>query len=164
MLTSYETTGHGQQLCEILSRSNMAVRSYKPGHRIWVYVQGDFDPGDMTLVQGHDTPLCHGQQLCEILSRSNMAVRSYGPDMDFDYVCSDLDFRDMTLIQDYDTLLGHGKHLYKIYRSEKGVRSYGPDTMWTDRQNNRVIPTLIQGQDTHPLAMVNICVDIIQIV
>ena len=23
-------TGHGQQLCEILSRSNMAVRSYDP--------------------------------------------------------------------------------------------------------------------------------------
>ena len=114
----------------------------------------DLDLRDMTLVQGHDAPLCHGQQLCEILSRSNMAVRSYGPDMDFDYVCSDLDLRDMTLIQDYDTLLGHGKHLCKIYRSEKGV--------WTDRQNNRVIPTLIQGQDTHPLAMVNICVDIIQ--
>ena len=48
----------------------------------------DLGLGDMTLSQGHDTPLGHGQQLCEILSRSNMAVRSYGPDMDFGYVCT----------------------------------------------------------------------------
>ena len=46
------------------------------------------DLGDMTLGQGHDTPLGHGQQLCEILSRSNMAVRIYGLDTDFGYVCT----------------------------------------------------------------------------
>ena len=40
---------------------------------------------DMTLGQGHDTPLGHGQQLCDILSRSILAVRIYGPDTDFWY-------------------------------------------------------------------------------
>ena len=56
---------HGKQLCEILSRSNMAV-SYGP----------DTDFGyvftvTLTLGQGYDTPLGHKQQLCEILSRSD---------------------------------------------------------------------------------------------
>ena len=80
--------GHGQQLCEILSRSNMAVKSYGPGTHILLCLHFDLDLGGMTLDQGHDTPLGHGQQLCEILSRSNMAVRSYGPDTDFGYVCT----------------------------------------------------------------------------
>ena len=60
--------GHGKQLCEILSRSNLAVRSY------------DLDLWDMSLGQGHDIPLSHGQQLCEIISRSDKGVRSYCPD------------------------------------------------------------------------------------
>ena len=54
--------GHEQRLCEILSRSNMAARSYYwPGHRFWVHVYCDLDVGDMTLGQGYDTPLGHGQ-------------------------------------------------------------------------------------------------------
>ena len=56
--------------------------------RISVYVHCDLDLRDMTMGQGHDTPLGHGQQLCEILSRSNLAVRSYGPDTDFRYMCT----------------------------------------------------------------------------
>ena len=79
--------GHGQQLYEILSRSNMAVRSYGPGTD-FQYVHCDLDLGDMTLAQGHDTTLGHGQQLCEILSKYNMAVRSYGTDKEFQYVCT----------------------------------------------------------------------------
>ena len=66
---------HGQQLWEILSRSNMAVRSYGP--------DSDFRyvcSVTLTLGQGHDTPSGHGQQLFEILSRSEKWVRSYGPD------------------------------------------------------------------------------------
>ena len=59
-----------------------------PGHGYPVCVHCDLDLGDMTLGQGHDTPLGHGQQLCEILSRSNLAVRSYGPDTNFQYVCT----------------------------------------------------------------------------
>ena len=65
----------------------------------------------------------------------------------------DLDLGDMTLGQGHDTTLGHGQQLCEIIsRSDKGVRSYGPDTMWidgqtdkqtdgqTDRQTDRVIP------------------------
>ena len=47
-----------------------------PRHRFWLCVHCDLDLGDMTLGQGHDTPLSHGQQLCEILSRSDRWVLS----------------------------------------------------------------------------------------
>ena len=57
-----------------------------PVDRFSVYAHCDPDLGDMTLCQGHDTPLVHGQQLCELLTRSNFAVRSCGPDTDFGYV------------------------------------------------------------------------------
>ena len=59
-----------------------------PGHwfSVYMYMHCDLDLGDMTLGQGHDTPLGNGHQLCEIFSRSNVAVRSYGPDTDFGYV------------------------------------------------------------------------------
>ena len=79
--------GHGQQLCEILSKSNIAVVNFGP----------DKDHGyvcNVTLILdilghgqfGHDTSLGHGQQF-EILSRSNKTVESYGPDTDFPNVC-----------------------------------------------------------------------------
>ena len=58
-----------------------------PGHGFSVYMHCDLDLGDMTLAQGHDTPLGQGKQLSEILCRSNGAARSYGPDTDFGYVC-----------------------------------------------------------------------------
>ena len=48
--------GHGQQFCEILSRSNLAVRSYGPDTD-FEYVHYDLDLGDMTLGQDHDTSL-----------------------------------------------------------------------------------------------------------
>ena len=78
--------GHGQRLCEILSRSNMAVKTHGPDTHILLCVHFALDLGGITLGQGHDTPLGHGQQLCEILSRSNTAVRSYGPDTYLGYV------------------------------------------------------------------------------
>ena len=59
-----------------------------PGHEFSVYMHCDLDLGDMTLGQGHDTPLGHGTQMCEILSRSNKTVRSYGLDTDFQCVCT----------------------------------------------------------------------------
>ena len=46
----------GQQLCEILSRSNKAVRSYVRGIDFCCV---HFDLGVMTLAQGCDTPLGH---------------------------------------------------------------------------------------------------------
>ena len=51
-----------------------------PGHGFPVCVHCDLDLGDMTLGQGHDTPLGHGQQLCEIISRSDKGLQSYCPD------------------------------------------------------------------------------------
>ena len=57
-----------------------------PGRRFWVCEHYKLDLWDITLGQGHDTPLGHGQQLCEMLSRSNLVVRSYDPDTDFGYV------------------------------------------------------------------------------
>ena len=79
--------GNGKQLCEILSRSNLAVRSYGPDTD-FRYMCTVTLTWDMTLVQGHDTPLRHGYQLCEILSRSNLAVRSYVLETDFQYMCT----------------------------------------------------------------------------
>ena len=64
------------------------MRIHGPGHRFSVCMPCDLDIRDMTLAQGHDTPLGHGQQLCEILSRSNTAMRSYGLVTDFQYVCT----------------------------------------------------------------------------
>ena len=43
-----------------------------------------------------------------------------------------------------DTFLGHGQQLCEILsRSDTGVRSYGPDKMWTDRQGDSYIPAKI---------------------
>ena len=85
---------HGRQLCEILSRSKLAVKSYGPDTDTRVCEHCDIGLGDMTLRQGHDTALSHGQQSCEILSGSNLAVMCYVPDMDFRYfVHRDLDLR-----------------------------------------------------------------------
>ena len=68
----YTPLSPGQQLCEILSRSKMAVKNYNGPDRFLVCVHYDLDLGDMTFGQGHNTPLGHGQQLCEILSRFNL--------------------------------------------------------------------------------------------
>ena len=44
------------------------------------------------------------------------------------------------LAQSRDTPLGHGQQLCEILsRSDNWVRSYGPDTMWTDGQTDRLI-------------------------
>ena len=75
--------GHGQQLCEILFRSNLAVRSYGPDmdfrYVCTVTLALEISPLD----QDHDSPLGHGQRVYEILSRSNFTVRSYVRNMDF---------------------------------------------------------------------------------
>ena len=79
---------HGQQFWEILSRSNMEVRSYSPDKefRYMYSVTLKFEIHCMALIQGHDTPSGHGQQLFEILSRSNLALRIYDPHADFGYI------------------------------------------------------------------------------
>ena len=55
------TLGHGQQLCEILSRSNMAVRSYGPDTDFGYVCTVTLRLEIMTLGQVHDRPLGQGQ-------------------------------------------------------------------------------------------------------
>ena len=58
-------------------------------------------------------------------------------------VHSDLDLGDMTLVWGHDTPLGHVQQLCKILsRSDMGVKGYGLDTMWTDRQTEWFLYTL----------------------
>ena len=90
--------------------------------QFWVCVHCDLDLEDMTLAQGHNTPLGHGQQLCEILSRSIKAVRSWGPDTDFPCICIvtlTLESRRYDLDQGHDTPLGHGQQLCEILSRSK---------------------------------------------
>ena len=52
----------------------------------------------------------------------------------------DLNLKDMTLGESNDTFLGHGQQLCEILSgSDTGIRSYGPDKMWTDRQGDSYI-------------------------
>ena len=85
---SWHTLGSWTTIVWNIIQIQLGSEELWPGHGFPVCVHCDLDLGDMTLGQGHDTPLGHGQQLCEILSRSNLAVRSYGPDTDFQYVCT----------------------------------------------------------------------------
>ena len=164
------------QLCDILSRSNMAARSYSPDALLCMCALLPW-PWRYDLGQGHDTSLGHGHQLCEISrpnwrwgvmararilgmcvlwpwnKRYNLGSRSwhtlgswtiimwniiqiqFGSEELWSghgfsvYVHCDLDLGDMTLGQDHDTPFGHGQQLCEILsRSNKAVRSYGPDT------------------------------------
>ena len=133
--------GHGQQLCEILSRSNLAMRSY--GHGFLVCVHCDLDLGDMTFGQGHDTPLGDGQQLSEILSRSNLAVRSYGPDTDFQYVCTvtlTLEIWPWVKVMTHPWVMDN--NCVKLYPDRTREYEVMARTRCeqTDRQTDRVIP------------------------
>ena len=97
-------------------------------------------------------------------------------------VCAhyDLDLEDMTLCQGHgtppdDTPLGHGQQLCEIIsRSDKGVRSYGPYTMWTDGQTDGrtdrqtgwflyTLPNFVCGGGTKPGSVTIIVWSIIQI-
>ena len=150
--------GLGEQLCEILSRSELALKSHGLDMKFGC-VHCDLDLWDMTLVQGHDIPLGYGQQSFEILSKSNMTVKSYSSDKEFGCVHCDLYLEDMTLVQDHDTPLGHVQQLCDISsRSEFAVESYDPDTIRTDEQTyTRILVmcdldfgdiTLVQGNET----------------
>ena len=135
--------GHGQQLCKILSRSNMAVKSHGPNTNseyvctvtltleIWTWVT------DMTHPFGSSTTIVrksiHNKQGSEELL----------PEHGF-WAClhCDLDLGDMTLGETHDTSFGHGQQLCEILsRSNTGVRSYGHDKIWTDRQTGRFLNT-----------------------
>ena len=122
--------GYGQPFCEILSKSNLVLRScYGPDTdfsmwELWLWLW------DMTFCQDHDTPLGYGKQLREILSRTNLANEELWPEHRIGVsVHCNLDLGDMALGQVHDTSLGNGQQLCEILsRSSLTVRSYGPDT------------------------------------
>ena len=57
----YRSFGHGQRLCEILSKSNISVVSYGPDKKHGCVCKNIHDLGDMIFGHGHDTPLGHWQ-------------------------------------------------------------------------------------------------------
>ena len=76
------TLDNGQQLCEILFRSNKAVRIYEPDTNFGC-VHCDHDLRDMIWSQGHDPSLGHGQQLCMwniVQIQQGVGLISYDPD------------------------------------------------------------------------------------
>ena len=127
--------GHGQKLCEILSRSDMAVRSYGAGTD-FRYVC------TVTLT----LEVWHWVKVMTILwVKNNNYVKSYldptwkwgvlGRTQILGMCALWLDLGDMILGQGHDTPLGHGQQLCEVLsRSNMAVRSYGPDTIWTDGQ------------------------------
>ena len=136
--------GHGQQLCEILSRSNMAVKSYGPDTHILLCVHFDLDLRGMTLTKFGAKPLGHGQQLWEILSRSNIAVRSYGPDTEFGYVCTvtlTLEIWPWVKVITHPWVMDNNCVKYYPHRTCKGLRRWpGHDVnRRTDRQGDSSI-------------------------
>ena len=160
--SGYDTPlGHGQQLCYLLSNSNIAVvscdpdkdhgyvcivtlswpwrydlgsfswhtpgswtiiewniiqiqqnsRELWPGHWFSLCVLCDPNLGDMTLDQGHYTPLVHGQQLFKLYWNNidiQHNIRELWPRQGL-WLCvqCDLDLGDMNVGQGYDTPIGH---------------------------------------------------------
>ena len=186
--------GHGHQLCEILSRSILAERSYGPGTdfgymctmtltlKIWPWVKVMTHPWvmDTNCVKYYPDPtwqwgvmawtrilgmweLWPWPRWYDLGSRSwntlgtwttivwnniqiQLGKEELWPGHRF-WVCvhCDLVLGDMTFGQGHDTPLGHGQQFYEILsRLDKWVRSYGPDTKWTDGQTDRVIPIYLQ--------------------
>ena len=131
--------GHGQQLCEMLSRSNLvlAVRSYGLDTDLgmcalwpwpWRY--------DLGLRSWHT--LGSWITILWNIIKIQLGSMELWPGHGFVYVCTVtlIDFGDVTSGQGHDTPLGHGQQLCEILsRSDKGLRSYGPDRHtdeWTD--------------------------------
>ena len=113
--------GHGQQLCEILSRSNMAVRSYCP----------DIDFGYACTVTLEIWPLVKVMTHPWVMD-NNCAKYYQDPTRQWGVMAGTwilvsvhCDLGDLTLCWGHDTPLGYRQQLWKILlRSNKAVRSY----------------------------------------
>ena len=104
------------------SKSKFLMKSYDQDTNFhYVYIYCDLDRDNITLGQGHDTPLGHGQQLCEISPRSNMTLhclRSYSPCKDYGIVCTVTLTLEISLGQNHDRPLGHGGTIMKYYPNQ----------------------------------------------
>ena len=119
---------HGQQLCEILSRSNMTLRSYGKD-TVLVSVHCDLDLGSSPWVKVMAHPWVMTNNVWNIIQIQHGNEELY-PRHWF-LVCAhyDHDLLGMILGQGHDTPLGHAQQLCKILsRSNMAVRSYGLDT------------------------------------
>ena len=130
----------------------LSSKKLRPRQGFQLCVHCDLDLWDMSLGQGHDTPLGWGKQSCTILSRSNFAGRSYGLDKDFSYMCTVtliLEIWRLVKVKIYGHIpLGYGQQLKQseilsIY--VKSLRSYGPDKVdgQTEGQTGRFLFTCI---------------------
>ena len=124
---------HEQQSCEILSKSNLTLRSYGPDTDFWYGCTMTSEIWPWVKVMTH--PWSWTTIVCNIIQIQQSSEKLW-PGHGFSvFVHYDFDLGDMILGQGHDTPLGHGQQLCVILsREDKGVRSYGPDTMWTDGQ------------------------------
>ena len=129
---------------ELKSRC-ICLKYHQYRHRFWVCVRCDLDLGDMTFVSRSWHTLGSWTLIVWDIIKIKHGSEELWPGLIF-WICfrCDLELSDMALVQGHDTPLGHGQQLCEILsRSDKGVRSYGPYTMWTnelmDRQNDRRI-------------------------
>ena len=79
---------HGQQLCKILSRSNMAVRSYGTATNFCYVCTVTLTVEVWTWFKVMTHSWVMDNNCVKYFLRSNMAVRSYDPGTDFSYVCT----------------------------------------------------------------------------
>ena len=115
-------------MCEILSRSNLAVKSYGPDMDFRYMCTATLTLEIWPLVKVMTHPW----------AMDNNCVKYY-PDPTWQWgVMARIQISSMcalTLGQGRDSPLGHGQQLCEIIsRSDKGVQSYGLETLWTDRQ------------------------------
>ena len=119
--------GHGQQLCEILSRSKIAVKRYAPDMNFNYVCTQTFTLEIWTWVKVMTHPWVRTAIVWNIQIQGSS--KRYDSDMNFNCVYCYLDLGYMTLIQGHVTPLGHGQQLCEILsRSNTVVKRYDPDT------------------------------------
>ena len=147
---------HGQLLCEILSRTNLAVTRISSMCALWPWPRR-YDLGSWSWhILGSWTTIVWN------IIQIQLGSEELWPGHGFPVrVHCDLDLGDMTLGQGHDPPLGHGQQLCEILsRSNLAVRSYSQDT---DFQYVCTVTLTLEIWPwvkvmTHPWVMDNNCV------
>ena len=118
----------------------ICLKYHQYRHKFLVCVHCDLDLGDMTFVSRSWHPLGSWITIVWDIIKIKHNSEYLWPGLIF-WMClhCDLELSDMTLFQGHDIPLGHGQQLCEILsRSDKGVRSYDPDTRYeqTDRRTD----------------------------